>query len=118
MIMKKILSLIMAVILTVGFYTVTPKKYNPLPTTDVAAAKNYAGAYKVMSQGRIRVMYKSFLGGKWIYGYGVYQFEPSQIGTVRTLDSEGWMKITSSQGNIYYKMIPFIDQGILQLYYH
>ena len=101
MIMKKILSLIMAVILTVGFYTVTP-----------------AGAYKVMSQGRIRVMYKSFLGGKWIYGYGVYQFEPSQIGTVRTLDSEGWMKITSSQGNIYYKMIPFIDQGILQLYYH
>jgi len=46
---KRILSVIMVLIVFFGGYAALPKKYNPLPTTDVSAATFASGAYKVLA---------------------------------------------------------------------
>ena len=118
--MKKFLSLIMAAILTVGVYAVVPKKYNPLPTTEVAAAKNYAGAYKVSGYSRktVNIKYKS--GNTWYYGTTVYEYNSSSLGSVVELDSSGYRKVwIGSLGvYVYADMKPFVSSGVLKLYIH
>lgn len=47
---KRILSVILVLTVFFGGYALLPKKYNPLPTTNVCAAGVRAGAYKVKAK--------------------------------------------------------------------
>lgn len=109
---KKILSLVLALFLTVGAYTVLPSKVNPLPTNDVCAA-NLAGAYKCKKYGKVKVMVLQWTGSTWKAYETNFYFEPSNVGQVYVLDGCG----NITRPGLYINMDSAIKKGYLEKYY-
>ncbi|MBO7426825.1 MAG: hypothetical protein J6U23_14225 [Clostridiales bacterium] len=108
---KRVLSLVLAMLLTVGVYFALPSKVNPLPTPDVLAA-NYAGAYKCKKAGTVKtvnIVWNS--NGTISIKRGTYYFYPSNIGQVFTLDDCGNY---GKSGVILINMQEAISNGYLE----
>lgn len=111
---KKILSLVLALFLTVGAYTVLPSKVNPLPTPDVCAA-NLSGAYKCKKYGRVSVVVIEWTGTNTFKIYNAkFTFGPSNVGQVFVLDECGNY---GRSGVLLINMNTAIKQGYLEKYY-
>lgn len=111
---KKILSLVLALFLTVGAYTVLPRSVNPLPTQDVYAA-NLSGAYKCKKYGRVPVIVTQWTGPNTFKVYEAkFVFEPNNVGEIYALDECGNY---GRAGVILINMNTAIKKGYLEKYY-